>query len=252
MSKPDPSTEELLTRRGEFIRRMFASIAHIYDMMNSVLSLMFDRRWRNAAAKAARLSHDALILDVCAGTGKQALHFLRVLGPQARVVAADFCREMIVAGRQRMRRSDRSALSFIVADTLMLPFGSGTFDAVSASFGIRNVADTERGIAEMVRVARPGGRIVILDFARPRGAVFGKIYELYFTRIVPLVGRLAQRKKTSPYDYLPKSVWRFVTAAELGRLLEKHGCAGVTITELTLGVAALVVGTKRTQSPEMP
>ena len=242
--KPDLTTEELLTKRGAFIRDMFASIAGIYDLMNSVFSLMFDRHWRDAAAKAARLPKDALVLDVCCGTGKLALQFLRILGPEARVIGADFCREMVLAGIRHMKPEERALLSFAEADTLLLPFPDNTFDAVSAAFGIRNVADIERGVAEMARVAKPGGRILILDFARPRGAIFRRIYEFYFTRIIPLAGRMVHRGKMSPYEYLPRSVLRFVTAAELEDMLVKHGVTNVETGELTLGIAALVIGAK--------
>jgi len=245
MSKPQLSTEELLTKRGDFIRDMFASIASIYDAMNSILSLMFDRRWRDAAARAARLRPDSLVLDVCCGTGKQALQFLRVLGGKARMIGADFCPEMLLAGVRRMHREDRALISLVEADTLLLPFPDNAFDAVSASFGIRNVADIERGIGEMVRVARPGGKVVILDFARPRGAVFQPVYEFYFTRIVPTFGRMVHRGRMSPYEYLPKSVLRFVTTSELAEMLGRNGVTITETRELTLGIAALVVGTKK-------
>jgi demethylmenaquinone methyltransferase/2-methoxy-6-polyprenyl-1,4-benzoquinol methylase len=245
MSRPQLSTDQLLTKRGEFIRDMFASIANIYDAMNSILSLMFDRRWREGAARSARLRHDALVLDICCGTGKQALQFLRVLGGRACVIGADFCREMLLAGLRRMHSEEKALIGLVEADTLLLPFADNTFDAVSASFGIRNVADTERGIAEMVRVARPGGRVVLLDFARPRGAVFQRLYEFYFTRIVPAFGRVVHRGRMSPYEYLPKSVLRFVMLSELAEMLARNGVNVTETRELTLGIAALVVGTKK-------
>jgi demethylmenaquinone methyltransferase/2-methoxy-6-polyprenyl-1,4-benzoquinol methylase len=243
--KTEPTTEELLTKRGVFIRDMFASISPIYDLMNSVLSLMFDRRWRDAAARAARLPENARVLDVCCGTGKLALHYRRVLGARSRVIGADFCREMILAGVRHMRPSERALLGFAEADTLLLPFPDNTFDAVSAAFGIRNVADLERGVAEMARVARPGGKVLILDFARPRSAVFRRIYEFYFTRIIPLAGRMVHRGRMSPYEYLPRSVFRFVTASELASILVGHGIVNVETREFTMGVAALVFGTKK-------
>jgi demethylmenaquinone methyltransferase/2-methoxy-6-polyprenyl-1,4-benzoquinol methylase len=242
--KTNLSTEELLTKRGAFIRDMFASIAGIYDLMNSVFSLMFDRHWRDTAAKAARLPEDARVLDVCCGTGKLALEFLRILGPKAPVVGADFCREMILAGARHMRPRERALLRFIEADTLLLPFADNTFDAVSAAFGIRNVADIERGVGEMARVVRPGGKVLILDFARPRNAVFRRVYEFYFTRVVPLAGRMVHRGGTSPYEYLPRSVLRFVTADELARIMTQRGLVDIQTRELTMGVAALVIGTK--------
>ena len=245
MSKNELSTEELLTKRGAFIRDMFASIAGIYDLMNSVLSLMFDRRWRDAAARAARLPEDARVLDVCCGTGKLALQYRRILGGQARVIGADFCREMILAGVRHMRPAERALLGFAEADTLLLPFPDNTFDAVSAAFGIRNVAGLGHGVAEMVRVARPGGKVLILDFARPRGAVFRRIYEFYFTRIIPLAGRMVHRGRMSPYEYLPRSVLRFVTVSELATMLAEHGIVNVETRELTMGIAALVIGTKK-------
>ena len=242
--KTDLTTEELLTKRGAFIRDMFASIASIYDLMNSLLSLMFDRRWRDTAVKAARLPKGALVLDVCCGTGKLALQFLRILGPKAHVVGADFCRDMILAGLRHVRPRERALVHFMEADTLLLPFPDNTFHAVSVAFGLRNVADLECAVAEMVRVAKTGGKLLVLDFARPRNAVFRRIYEFYFTRMVPLAGRMVQRRKTSPYEYLPQSVLRFVTAAELAALLARHGVTNVETKELTMGIAALVHGTK--------
>lgn len=239
------STEELLTKRGAFIRDMFASIAHVYDMMNSLLSVMFDRHWRDTAARSVPLAPGARVLDVCAGTGKQALQFVRVLGGDTPVIGVDFCRKMMLAGARRMPPQKRSLVLFVEADALMLPFPDNIFDVVSASFGIRNVADTEAGLAEMARVARPGGKIVVLDFARPRQPLFRRVYEFYFTRIVPLFGRIVHRGGMSPYEYLPKSVLRFVTAQELGQMLARHGVGDIHIRELTQGIAALVVGTKK-------
>ena len=244
MAKNALSTEELLTKRGAFIRDMFASIASIYDVMNSVLSLMFDRHWRDKAARWARLPHDAFVLDVCCGTGKLALQFARTLGAQARVIGADFCREMLQAGARCLPRKDAGRIHFTEADTLLLPFPNDMFDAVSSAFGIRNVADLERSIREMVRVTKPGGKIVILDFARPRGAVFRQLYELYFTRIIPLAGRMVHRGRMSPYTYLPQSVLRFVTTPELAATLADKGVTNIETREFTLGIAVLVVGTK--------
>ncbi|MCA9202012.1 MAG: ubiquinone/menaquinone biosynthesis methyltransferase, partial [Planctomycetales bacterium] len=180
----------IVDKSGERVRRMFGEIAPKYDRMNHLLSMNVDKYWRWRTVRIVRPTGDAPILDVCTGTGDLAFAFSRASGGEAPVVGADFCPEMlrIAEQKKRQRRLDDDRLRFVEADTQRLPFDDDHFQIVSVAFGLRNVADTDRGLSEMTRVCRTGGKVAVLEFSMPRWQPFRGLYGWYFRNVLPRVG----------------------------------------------------------------
>lgn len=223
---------------GPAIQRMFAEVADGYDRANRVLSLGIDVLWRKRAAKVAEVQAGERVLDVCAGTGDLSLHLSR-LGAQ--VVGADFCAPMLRhAERKAGSRAGRP--SFVCGDAQKLPFADDTFDLATVAFGIRNVENPVAGLAEMARVVRPGGRVVVLEFCRPRVPLLGSAYLFYFRRVLPVLGRWLTRADNGAYDYLPDSVMKFPERSEFTGLMTKAGLARPRFTVLSGGIAAVYRG----------
>lgn len=240
MSAPGAS---LLDKGEGRIRGMFGRIAPWYDFLNHLLSLNVDRYWRWRAAREVPPEGAAPILDLCTGTADLALAYDRRARGGVRVVGADFCHEMLrIAGDKVRRRAARVRLC--EADAQRLPFPDGHFQITTVAFGLRNVTDTERGLAEMVRVTRPGGRVSVLEFSKPRHWLFGRMYRFYFRRILPLVGQALSRSRDNAYGYLPASVLEFPDGEALAHRLRAHGLTDVRWRPLTLGIATLYVGRK--------
>ena len=213
---------------------MFARIAGVYDLLNRLLSLGIDRRWRRAMVRAAGEVDGVLVVDACCGTGDVAFAFA---SEGARVVGVDFTPEML---REAERKKGARAPSAVFAhgDALRLPVQSASADLCTNAFGIRNVGDRRAGIREMLRVLRPGGRVVILEFTMPPGRILGALYRLYFTRMLPAVGRLVSRDADA-YAYLPRTVLAWPSPAEFQRELEQEGLVDCGHRLLTRGIACL-------------
>lgn len=222
------------------IRSMFDRISPRYDLLNHLLSLNTDVLWRR---RAARLCAGARrVLDVCSGTGDLALEIHRRQG--ARVVGTDFSQPMLRIAR---RKAARDPIHFQAADTLRLPFRDATFDACTVAFGIRNVANPARGLAEMARVVRPGGRIVILEFSLPSNPLLRIPYVFYFDRLLPRIGRMISREGGEAYRYLPDSVSRWPHPEELKGLMAHAGLHNVSYERLSGGIATLHCGIRCTR-----
>lgn len=236
----------IVDKSGERVRRMFGEIAPKYDRMNHLLSMNVDKYWRWRTVRIVRPTTDAPILDVCTGTGDLAFAFSRASGGEAPVVGADFCPEMlrIAEQKKRQRRLDDDRLRFVEADTQRLPFDDDHFQIVSVAFGLRNVADTDRGLSEMARVCRPGGKVAVLEFSMPRWQPFRGLYGWYFRNVLPRVGQWLARNNESAYEYLPSSVGEFPMGEELAQRMRDAGLATVRYYPFTLGVATLYVGEK--------
>lgn len=231
---------EDLDKRAGTIRGMFARAAPRYDLLNHLLSGNLDRLWRRRALGALGLPPGARVLDLASGTGDLALGLsARGLAP----VGADFCFEMMAFGRGKVRRSPRP-FPFVTADALDLPFRDGAFDGLTIAFGVRNFEDLPRGLREMARVVRPGGRIAILEFPPPPRGLFGLVFRTYLTRILPRIGALLS-PNGSAYSYLPASVEGFLDPAGLAAAMERAGLGPVRWELLTFGTVALHLGTKR-------
>jgi demethylmenaquinone methyltransferase/2-methoxy-6-polyprenyl-1,4-benzoquinol methylase len=241
-------TAELLDKREARIRRMFGQIAPWYDFLNHLLSLNIDKAWRRKTAKLVPPgpAEDGPILDLCTGTGDLALTYDRIAGGAVPVVGADFCHEMLVRAAAKSAAAG-GRVRFVEADAQALPFAADTFQVVTVAFGLRNITDPDRGLAEMVRVTRPGGRVAVLEFSRPRHWLLGRLYTAYFRYVLPLVGQLLSRSKESAYKYLPESVLRFPDYEVLADKLRGHELTDVTYHPFTFGVATLYVGVKPTR-----
>jgi demethylmenaquinone methyltransferase / 2-methoxy-6-polyprenyl-1,4-benzoquinol methylase len=240
-------TPNLLDKREARIRRMFGQIAPWYDFLNHLLSLNIDRAWRTKTTRLVPpgLAADGPILDLCTGTGDLALAYDRAAGGAVPIVGADFCHEMLVrAAAKAAKKGAADRVRLVEADAQALPFGDAVFQLVVVAFGLRNVTDPDRGLAEMVRVARPGGRVAVLEFSRPRGRVFGSLYRWYFRAVLPRIGQVLSRSPESAYRYLPESVMSFPDGEDLAARMRGHGLSDVRYYPFTLGIATLYVGVK--------
>ncbi len=217
------------------IRRMFGSLARRYDLLNRVLSLSLDRRWRKAVLRELGPRPEQRALDLCCGTADLALE-IRAAGLE--VVGADFSHEMLVQARRKA-----PDLSLVEADALNLCFPDSSFDLVTIGFGLRNLADYGAGLREFRRVLRPGGRLAVLEFSVPTGAAFRRLYHLYLRRLVPAVGRALSRRHGA-YRYLADTVQEFPDQKELGRLIEDAGFGPTRWVNLTGGIAAIHLASK--------
>ncbi len=232
-------------KSGKNVRQMFGEIAARYDLLNHLLSLNVDRWWRWRTVRRVPPEGDAPILDLCTGTADLALAYCRASGARTTVVGADFCHPMLVVGREkiaRARAADR--LLLVEADVQFLPFRDNLFQITSIAFGLRNVADADRALHEMVRVLRPGGRAAILEFSMPTFAPLRAIYGLYFRRVLPRLGQWLARNRQGAYNYLPASVAEFDSGEALARRIRAAGFAQVHYQPLSFGIGTLYVGTK--------
>jgi demethylmenaquinone methyltransferase/2-methoxy-6-polyprenyl-1,4-benzoquinol methylase len=212
------------------VRTMFDRISPVYDAMNRTMTLGLDRRWRRSAAEAV-VRYGDRVLDACCGTGDLAIAAREAGGS---VTGLDFSPRMLERARAKSRE-----IEWVQGDLLALPFDDAAFDAATVGFGVRNLDDLERGLAELRRVLRPGGRLAILEITQPRG-VLAPFYRLWFDRLVPLLGRVLPGG--SAYTYLPASVRRFPGPEDLGALLREAGFEDVRWRRYAGGIVALHTG----------
>ena len=207
--EPIPA-EARVDKTPDRVRRMFSEIAPRYDFLNHLLSLGIDHYWRWRTVRTVRPPEDAKILDVCTGTGDLAMAYHRVSDGNARIIGADFCEEMLVLARGKaQRRGAGETVTFVEADAEYLPMADSQFQIVCVGFGLRNVRDTDRGLAEMTRVCLPGGKVAVLEFSSPGWQPMKAIYGWYFRHLLPCVGQLLARNRHAAYSYLPESVGQF-------------------------------------------
>ncbi|MFO0913210.1 MAG: bifunctional demethylmenaquinone methyltransferase/2-methoxy-6-polyprenyl-1,4-benzoquinol methylase UbiE [Pirellulales bacterium] len=232
-------------KSGERVRDMFAEISPNYDRMNHLLSGNVDRYWRWRTVRALPIQPPGPILDVCTGTGDLAIALYRHYGGESPVTGADFCRPMLDLAEQKKRRLRLDGpLQFVEADAQQLPFPDNQFQLVTVAFGLRNVTDTMRGLREMWRVCRPGGKVGILEFSLPTFPPLRHLYGFYFRHILPRIGQCFARNGQSAYQYLPESVHEFPAGRDLTRLMEECGWRQTGYRALTGGIATLYTGVK--------
>ncbi len=227
-----------LDKRGSAIRDMFGAVAPRYDLLNRVLSASLDVVWRRRAAAALSLDDPAPVLDLCCGTGDQALA-LRQRG--ARVVAADFCVPMLALAERKYARLEDRRPRGLAGDALALPFGDGEFSAVTVAFGLRNVADLDAALREIGRVLRPGGETALLEFTVPTGALLRAPYLFYFRRILPWIGRRIS-SSGSAYRYLPESVLDFPQRQGFLERMAAAGFRNLACRDFSGGIVNLYTG----------
>jgi len=225
---------------SESVRAMFTRIARRYDLMNSLMTGGRHHAWRAVVARAAAAAPPGPALDLATGTADLALA-LRAQDPTRLVVGADFAEGMLGEAWRKLGARRATHVPLLAADALALPFADKTFACVASAFLLRNLADLPAGLAEMRRVTVPGGVVAALEITRPGVPGWDALFGLYFNRLVPLIGALVAGDRAA-YTYLPQSVERFVTPAELGRLMEGVGLREVQYRRLGLGTIAVHVG----------
>lgn len=247
---------------------MFDRIASVYDLLNRVMTAGLDEQWRRRAADMARLGPGDSALDVCCGTGDLALELAERVGPSGSVVGCDFSERMLDLAREKADATGAAGgaatgaaggatdglaagapqARFEWADALDLPYSDGRFDAVTVGFGVRNLADLDRGLRQLTRVLRPGGRLVILEITRPQRLPLSAFFGLWFDRVVPLLGRLAG--DSDAYTYLPESVRSFPPPEELAARMAAAGCEQIRYTIMAGGIISLHVGVRGGEGSE--
>ncbi len=224
------------------VRAMFDRIAGLYDRMNTVMTAGLHRGWRRRAAELADVSPGDRVLDVATGTGDLALELATRVAPGGEVVGIDFSQRMLELARAKAQAGAKPhvGVRFEPANALALPFEANEYAAATVGFGARNFADLERGLAEMVRVVRPGGKVVVLEITTPRRRPLSTFFEVWFDRVVPVLGRLAG--DAAAYSYLPSSVRRFPGPDQLAELMVRSGLCDVRYVLTAGGIVALHVG----------
>lgn len=245
-----PGTAERPNREsgdpGEFatqVRGMFDRIAGHYDLMNSAMTAGLHHSWRQRAADLAQVGAGDSALDVCCGTGDLAFELGLRVSPGGRVVGCDFSEEMLSIARRKAAERGAGTVAFEWADALELPYKDGSFDAVTVGFGARNLAELDRGLAEMARVLRPGGRLVILEITRPTREPLASFYALWFDRVVPMLGAAAGDE--SAYTYLPESVKSFPSPESLAEMIDAAGFDSIRWLLTAGGIIAIHSATRR-------
>jgi demethylmenaquinone methyltransferase/2-methoxy-6-polyprenyl-1,4-benzoquinol methylase len=224
------------------VARMFDSISGNYDFLNHFLSLGIDIRWRKKAIKLLAEGKPKFILDVATGTGDFAIEALK-LSPE-KIIGVDISEGMLEMGRKKMHANKYdSVIELRTGDSENLPFEENKFDAVIVAFGVRNFENLEKGLTEMLRVMRPGGRVVVLEFSKPRLFPMKQLYSFYFNFILPKIGKLFSRD-SSAYSYLPESVQAFPDGQDFLSILNKLGYKNATCQSLTFGISSLYTATK--------
>ncbi len=229
MSKAD------LTKQPAQVAAMFDQVAATYDITNDLLSFGQSRLWRGIVRKAVEPRAGQSILDLAAGTGSSTAAFA---GEGIRLVAGDFSEGMLAEGRKR-----HPEIEFVFADATKLPFGNEEFDATTISFGLRNVVDVEAALAQMYRVTKPGGRIVVCEFSKVTNPIFKPFYGFYLKRILPLFSSLAS-KTPEAYAYLAESIEAWPGQQQLAEKIAAAGFESVTYKNLSLGIVAIHKGFK--------
>ena len=238
MSVKDFKTHE---DKEEFVQDVFSNIAKHYDLMNTVLSFGQDYFWRRFAVKKMNLKSSDRILDVACGTCMFTKEALRQV-PTLHVEALDFNKEMLSQGKTRIKRAGlMTHVNLVQGDAMELPYEDNTFDAAMSGFAMRNVPDIQQVITEMKRVVKPGGKVVVLELAKPSMFGFKQLYHLYFSYILPIIGKLS--RDNSSYTWLPESLKRYPHQKDILKLWQSVGYEDATYYELTGGIVAVHVGT---------
>lgn len=231
--------------KEEQVREMFDNIAPAYDFMNRAMTLGIDRSWRRKAVELLPKGGDTQILDIATGTGDLALLIQRITG-STHIVGIDLSDGMLQVGRRKVADAGLdNCIEFMQADSLDMPFSDNSFDAITVAYGVRNFADLEAGYREMLRVLRPGGKVVVLELSTPKGQLTRPLYNIYTRYIIPTLGRLISRDARA-YTYLPESIAAVPQADAMTSLMEKAGFVDAHCRQLTFGACSIYSATKPT------
>jgi demethylmenaquinone methyltransferase/2-methoxy-6-polyprenyl-1,4-benzoquinol methylase len=228
------------TQFSEQVNRMFDRVAGRYDLLNTVMTAGLHHRWREKTADRAELLPGDSVLDVCCGTGDLALELAGRVAPGGHVIGCDFSEPMLDLAREKASARGASGVRFEWADALSLPYDAGRFDAVTVGFGVRNLADLDRGLREMTRVLAPRGRLVVLEITQPTRPPLSTFYSLWFDRVVPLLGTFSGDSEA--YSYLPESVRSFPPPLRLAEMMAAAGLERIRWTVLAGGIIAIHSG----------
>jgi demethylmenaquinone methyltransferase/2-methoxy-6-polyprenyl-1,4-benzoquinol methylase len=243
MNSTQAHTRPDADEKGTFVREMFASIAPRYDLANRVLTGGLDEWWRRRAIAVLGPRTDSKILDCCCGTGDLVFHLLRV-DPTLNVMGIDFCEPMLERARRRARREARGQVSFVTGDVMEMPFEDASFDGATMGFSLRNVVDIDATLREIFRVLRSGARFVSLDVSKAPNRVLKRFFNLYFYRVVPLLGGIVGGSRAA-YTYLPNSLTHHPAAPDLRDRFARAGFDHCGYASLMGGTIAIHFGTKQ-------
>ena len=239
----DSQSSPVVDKSPERIRQMFDAVASRYDFLNHLLSLGIDRSWRSRAARQLIQHGEGDVLDVCCGTGDLSLALLKQQRKQnidRTIYGVDFSPAMLEIARKKVPQD--SALHFSPADALDLPFEENRFALVAVAFGLRNVHDTQRGLAEMLRVCKPGGTVAVLDFSMPTLPILRHVYQFYFRTVLPRIGQWIGNDRNRAYNYLTESVVQFDRPEQLAKRMKHLGMIDVRMKPMTFGIVTLIWG----------
>lgn len=237
--------KDLNASKEEFVYKLFTAICNHYDFMNSMLSLNQDSRWRKFAIRKAALQSNNKALDVCCGTGKLTLALAEQVGSEGKVIGLDFCEAMLETAERAISNSPvKDIITLVQGNALSLPFNDNEFDCVITGFGLRNLPDINKALAEMYRVTRPGGKVISLELAKPTAPVLKQLYYFYFEKILPSLGKL-KVGTDGLYSWLPQSLRDYPHQKEVAEIFKSHGLRNVRYYELTGGIAAVHIGAKQ-------
>lgn len=240
MEQPDKHRQE------DFVQQLFSSIAKRYDLLNALFTLNQDSYWRNFAASKANIKEGQSILDVCCGTGKLSIALAKCVGPTGQITGLDFSENMLQQARENIQRTSyQQIITLLQGNALHLPFADNTFDGATIGFGLRNVADIRKTLAEMVRVVKPGGTVLSVELAHPSAPILKQFYYLYFEHLLPALGNLGFNKNR-PYYNLPASLKTLPPHAAMQEIFAEVDLQQITDYHLTGGIAAVYLGMKKT------
>lgn len=227
-----------------YVQRLFGRIAHVYDLMNRLMSLGLDDYWRERAARYLALSMGETGLDLGAGTADLSIAVIRHSGPGTRMIGMDITPEMLDQGRLKLERMGlQNRIDLRIGDAEHIDLPDNSVDGCCSAFMVRNLANLQQGLHEMLRVVRPGGRVVCLEISHPPGKIFGTLFHFYFYKVAPLFGSIIG-KAFEEYAYLPNSLTNFPDAPTLQKIMEDVGWSNVRFYRLNRGIVAIHIGTK--------